>query len=267
MRMDGVRHVVAVASGKGGVGKSTIAANLAAAAAARGVRVGLLDLDIYGPSVPTLMGLEGADPALNKEGRLVPPVAHGVKAMSMGFMVPADRAMIWRGPIIMSAVQQLLRDVDWGELDILFLDLPPGTGDVQLTLVQRLAMDGAIIVSTPQKLALADVRRGVRMFRDTAVPILGVIENMSAITDPVTGQRFAPFGEGGARDAARELEAPFLGSLAMTPALAEASDLGIPVASDATSALGVWFAETVEAIMAMLQQNTPPQPPTIRFVN
>jgi ATP-binding protein involved in chromosome partitioning len=271
LRIDHVAKVVAVASGKGGVGKSTIAANLAVAAAMAGKRVGLLDLDIYGPSVPTLFGLQGKEPAIGPHGKLEPLTAHGVSVMSIGFMVPADRAMIWRGPVVMSAVQQLLRDIDWtagseGGLDLLFLDLPPGTGDVQLTLVQRLAMDGAIIVSTPQALALADVRRGVRMFQDTAVPLLGIVENMSAMRGPDGAVSFAPFGHGGAREAAAELSMPFLGALPIDAALSVASDAGTPLALTPSTPSGQWFGEAARALFAALEETSPPAPPTIRFL-
>ncbi len=250
--LPGVDHIVAVASGKGGVGKSTIAANLACALAAQGKRTGLLDADIYGPSAPILMGLKGADPEIGPDKRLIPPTAFGVKVLSMGFMVDADAPMIWRGPIVMSAVTQLLRDAAWAPLDVLVVDLPPGTGDAQLTLVQRVALSGAVIVSTPQELALADVRRGVEMFRRTQTPILGVVENMSAFHDPVSGVRVAPFGEGGAQRAAEQVNARLLATLSLDPGLAAASDAGTPPGADPNSALGQTFAQMAANVWTSL---------------
>lgn len=228
--LEGVRHIVAVASGKGGVGKSTIAVNLACAFAQLGKSVGLLDADTSGPSVPVMMGLEGASPRPGATKRLAPPEAFGVKVMSTGFLVEAGQSIAWRAPIVTSALVQLLSDVEWAPLDILVIDMPPGTGDAHLTIAQRARLSGAVIVSTPQKVALADVARGVQLFEKTSVPILGVIENMSAQIDTQTGAVFAPFGRGGARRAAEELNAPFLGALALEPELAELSDAGTPPA-------------------------------------
>lgn len=232
LSLPGVRHIIAVASGKGGVGKSTIAANLACGLARMGLNTGLMDADVYGPSVPIVMGVVGADPEIGPDKKLIPPVAHGVKVMSMGFMVDADAPMIWRGPIVMSAITQMLKDVAWQPLDVLVVDMPPGTGDAQLTLVQRVALSGAVIVSTPQELALADVRRGVEMFRRTHTPVIGIVENMSASVDPETGQVFAPFGEGGAKRAAALMDERFLTKIALDPGLAAASDAGTPPGAD-----------------------------------
>ncbi len=266
LELPGVEHIIAVASGKGGVGKSTVAANLACAMARAGRRVGLVDADVYGPSVPMLMGLTGADPRIGEDKRLVPPEAHGVKVMSMGFMVDEDAAMIWRGPIVMSAITQMLNDTNWGDLDVLVVDLPPGTGDAQLTLVQRVALSGAVIVSTPQKIALADVRRGVEMFRSTEIPILGVIENMSAYTDPTAGIRLAPFGEGGARQAAVAMDAPYLGALPLDPMLTMASDKGEPPAAMAPdSPIGAAFTQLSEHILDALCASEDRQAPRIVF--
>ncbi len=258
--------MLAVASGKGGVGKSTVAANLACALAVQGRRVGLIDADIYGPSAPILMGLTDADPKAGADGKLVPPEAFGVKVMSMGFLVEADAPMIWRGPIVMSALSQLLADVAWAPLDVLVADLPPGTGDAQLTLVQRAPLSAALIVSTPQELALADVRRGAAMFARTHVPLLGVVENMSAFTDPQSGARFAPFGEGGAKDAAAALNAPFLGAIPLDPTLASLSDAGTPPAATAPeSTLGRAFAGLAQAVWAGLAAGPARTPPRVRF--
>lgn len=217
----GVKKIIAVASGKGGVGKSTVSAGLACALSAQGLKVGLLDADIYGPSVPKLMGLEGQKPGGDEDG-IVPLAAHGLSVMSIGFMVDPAKALIWRGPMVQSAFRQLLSDVAWdhdGDLDVLVLDTPPGTGDVQLTLAQSLTIDGAIIVSTPQELALADARKGVQMFETLNVPILGLIENMSGDV----------FGTGGGEAAATALNIPFLGRLPLDKAIRESGDRGAPL--------------------------------------
>jgi ATP-binding protein involved in chromosome partitioning len=221
------RIVIAVASAKGGVGKSTVAVNLAVAAARRGLRVGLLDADIFGPSMPTMLGTVGVKPTLNMAKKMLPPVAHGIVSMSIGYLVDPDKAVVWRGPMVMSALLQLLSDTDWGDLDILFIDTPPGTGEVQLTLAQRLPLDGAVIVSTPQEVALADVRRGVALFEKTSVPILGLIENMAWFEER-DGARAYIFGRGGAERCAGEMNVPFLGALPLMPALREAGDAGSP---------------------------------------
>jgi ATP-binding protein involved in chromosome partitioning len=223
--LPGVRHVIAVASGKGGVGKSTIAANLAVAFSRLGLRAGLLDADVYGPSLPTLFGLSGKPPLV--DGKIQPAEKFGVRAMSIGLLVEPEKALAWRGPMVMGAVRQLMNDVAWGPLDILVIDTPPGTGDAHLTLAQTKRLTGAVVVSTPQEMALADVRRGVELFRKTSVPVLGVIENMAHLDLPGGGRAF-PFGEGGARRAAEDLGAPFLGALPLWTDLREASDDGAP---------------------------------------
>ena len=226
--LPGVRHIVAVASGKGGVGKSTTACNLALALRAQGLRVGLLDADIYGPSVPKLLGLSGKPRVI--EGKILEPMeAYGLKAMSIGFLIEPESAMIWRGPMVQSAITQMLRDVAWGDLDVLVVDMPPGTGDAQLTMAQATPLSGAVIVSTPQDLALIDARRGVTMFRKVSVPILGVIENMATFICPHCGTASAIFGHGGARQEAQRLEVPFLGEIPLTMAIRETSDAGRPV--------------------------------------
>jgi ATP-binding protein involved in chromosome partitioning len=230
-----VRHVLAVASGKGGVGKSTVAVNLAAALAKLGYSVGLLDADVYGPSVPQMTGLHQEPKQAG--GKLLPLEGWGIKMMSIGLLVDEAAPMIWRGPMASSALNQLLNDVAWGTaedpLDIMVIDMPPGTGDIQLTLAQRVSLSGAVVVSTPQDVALIDVRRGVSMFEKTHVPILGVIENMAYFPDPTTGEPIAIFGRGGAKATAEALGAPFLGEVPIDPKLREACDLGRPYVIEA----------------------------------
>lgn len=231
-----IRKIIVVGSGKGGVGKSTVAFNLAYALAKSGQKVGLLDADIYGPSVPKLTGLSGQKPQTDETQKLVPLEAHGLKVMSIGFLVEEDKALIWRGPMIHKALFQMLRDVAWGTdtapLDILVIDLPPGTGDVQLTLAQKLRLEGAVVVSTPQDLALADARRAVEMFRKTDVPILGLIENMSTHICTNCGHEDPIFGHGGAQDEASKLNVPFLGEIPLSAAIREQSDRGKPVPTE-----------------------------------
>jgi ATP-binding protein involved in chromosome partitioning len=227
-----VRHVIAVASGKGGVGKSTVAVNLACAMAMLGRRVGLLDADVYGPSIPRMTGAT-AEPEMGPDRKLMPLEAHGLKIMSIGLLVDEAAPMIWRGPMASSALNQMLNDVAWGSeaepLDILVIDMPPGTGDIQLTLAQRVSLSGAVVVSTPQEVALIDVRRGVSMFEKTHVPILGVIENMAFFADPTTGAQIPIFGHGGAKATAEALGAPFLGEIPIEVALRESCDAGRPL--------------------------------------
>jgi ATP-binding protein involved in chromosome partitioning len=225
----GVKAIIAVASGKGGVGKSTVAVNLAAAAAQAGLRVGLLDADIYGPSLPILLNIHSGPPELDSERNMIPPIVQGIKVMSIGFLLDASRALVWRGPMVHSAINQMLRDVAWGELDVLFVDMPPGTGDAQLTLAQNGRLAGAVIVSTPQDLALADARRGVAMFEKVNVPILGIIENMSTHVCSNCGHTEHIFGHGGAKLEAEKLGVPFLGELPLDIKVRVAGDAGLPI--------------------------------------
>ncbi|WFU44405.1 Mrp/NBP35 family ATP-binding protein [Bradyrhizobium sp. CB82] len=224
----GVSAVIAVASGKGGVGKSTTALNLALGLRDLGLKVGLLDADIYGPSVPRLTGLRDK-PALNAERKMIPLKRFGLSIMSIGFLVEEETAMIWRGPMVMSAVTQMLRDVEWGKLDILVVDMPPGTGDAQLTLAQNVPLKGAVIVSTPQDLSLIDARRGLAMFKKVNVTVLGIVENMSYFQCPHCGTKSDIFGHGGARHEAEKLAVPFLGEIPLHMAIRETSDAGKPV--------------------------------------
>ncbi|MFD2183496.1 P-loop NTPase [Rhodoplanes azumiensis] len=224
----GVASIIAVASGKGGVGKSTTSVNLALGLQAIGLRVGLLDADIYGPSVPRLLGLSGK-PQMGPGNKLIPLKGYGLEVMSIGFLVEEETPMIWRGPMVMSALTQMLREVDWGTLDVLVVDMPPGTGDAQLTMAQQVPLRGAVIVSTPQDLALIDARRGIAMFGRVNVPVLGVVENMSYFLCPKCGERSDIFGHGGARDEAARLGVPFLGEVPLHMAIRENSDAGRPV--------------------------------------
>ena len=225
----GVRNTVGIASGKGGVGKSTVATNLAVSLARTGARVGLLDADIYGPSVPAMVGVNEAPRVI--EERIQPLEVHGLKVMSFGFLVPEGQAVVWRGPMISQAVAQMLRDVDWGELDYLLIDLPPGTGDIQLTLAQVLNLTGVVIVSTPQHVALGIAAKAHAMFKQLHVPILGVVENMSYFVCPSCGQRTEIFSHGGARQLCEDLKAPFLGEIPLDEQVRESGDRGVPVAA------------------------------------
>jgi ATP-binding protein involved in chromosome partitioning len=224
----GVRHIIAVGSGKGGVGKSTVAVNLALSFAAEGLRTGVLDADLYGPSVPRLLGLEGKT-AVRQDGIFQPHEAFGLKVMSIGPMLTPNQAVVWRGPMATSALRQLLRESDWGDLDVLVVDLPPGTGDIQISLVQQVPLSGAVIVSTPQDLALIDAKKAIDMLKRTGVPLLGLIENMSYFVAPDTGARYDIFGHGGARNASDSLGLPFLGEIPLVMMIRETSDAGMPV--------------------------------------
>ena len=224
----GVRNIIAVSSGKGGVAKSTVAVNLAVSLARDGARVGLLDADVYGPNVPLMLGVARKRPSVNVN-KLVPIEAHGIRLMSMAVLKPGDEPMIVRGPILHGLVRQFLQDVQWGELDYLIVDMPPGTGDVQLSLAQLVPVQGAVLVTTPQEVALADVRRALRMFEAVNVPILGVVENMSYFVAPDTGARYNIFGEGGGRRLSEEYGVPFLGAVPLGMQVREGGDRGLPV--------------------------------------
>jgi ATP-binding protein involved in chromosome partitioning len=229
--LDHVKKIIAVASGKGGVGKSTTSANLAVALAASGLKVGLLDADVFGPSVPLLFGLSGK-PSYTGDGKMLAPFEKfGVKLMSIGFLIPDGQAVVWRGALVMTAIKQLLRDVDWGDLDILVVDLPPGTGDVQLTLAQNVALAGAVVVSTPQDLALIDARRAVAMFHQVKTPIFGLFENMSYFLCPHCGGRSDIFSHGGAKDEAEKSGLKFLGAAPLDIKVRESADSGAPIAA------------------------------------
>jgi len=229
--LEKISAVIAVASGKGGVGKSTTSVNLALAFAQKGLRTAILDADIYGPSLPLMLGItEKPD---SPDGKTLLPIEkYGLKCMSIGFMVPADTPMIWRGPMVMGALEQMMGDVEWGELDVLIVDMPPGTGDAQLTMAQRVALTGAVIVSTPQDLALLDARKGLNMFKRVEVPVLGLIENMSYFLCPHCGESSEIFAHGGARKAAAEMGVDFLGEIALEMAIREGSDTGRPIVAN-----------------------------------
>ena len=248
----GVKKVIAVASGKGGVGKSTTACNLALGLQTLGLKVGILDADIYGPSMPKLLGIRGKPQVLT--GRILQPMdGYGLKVMSIGFMVEEEAPMIWRGPMVMSAITQMLREVAWGELDVLVVDMPPGTGDAQLTMAQATPLAGAVIVSTPQDLALIDARRGVAMFKRVEVPILGIVENMATFICPHCGERSDIFGHGGARREAERLDVPFLGEVPLTMAIRETSDAGRPVvAVDPDSAQARAYVDIARGVQMQL---------------
>jgi ATP-binding protein involved in chromosome partitioning len=253
----GVRAIVAVASGKGGVGKSTVAANLALGMKANGLRVGVLDADIYGPSMPRMLGISGR-PQMADAKILRPMENYGLKCMSIGFLVPEDTPMIWRGPMVMSALQQMLRDVAWGELDIMIVDMPPGTGDAQLTMAQQVALAGAVIVSTPQDIALIDARKGLNMFTKVDVPVLGIIENMSYFLCPHCGGRSDIFSHGGARREAERLGTDFLGEVPLDLVIRKTSDEGRPITvSDPDSPYAQTFRDIAAKVWAKVSGDAP----------
>ena len=230
--LPGVKAIIAVASGKGGVGKSTTTVNLALALKARGLKVGLLDADIYGPSQPRMLGLVGQEPSSSDGQHLDPMEGHGIKCMSMGFLVEEETPIIWRGPMVQTALQQMMRDVAWGELDVMLIDMPPGTGDAQLTMAQMVPLTGAVIVSTPQDIALLDARKGLNMFRQVDVPVLGIIENMSYFKCPHCGERTDVFSHGGAKEEADLLGMDFLGEIPLDIQIRQTSDDGHPIVDE-----------------------------------
>jgi ATP-binding protein involved in chromosome partitioning len=261
----GIGAIIAVASGKGGVGKSTTAVSLALGLQANGLRVGILDADIYGPSVPRLLKISGRPEQI--DGRLIKPMEnYGLKAMSMGFLVDEETAMIWRGPMVQSALLQMLREVAWGDLDVLVVDMPPGTGDAQLTMAQQVPLAGAVIVSTPQDLALIDARKAVTMFRKVEVPLLGVVENMSYFLAPDTGKRYDIFGHGGARAEADRIGVPFLGEVPLTIDIRERSDAGTPIVhADPEGEIAKIYREIAAQVWAQLSRGTKRKAPAIVF--
>ena len=248
MPIPGVRRLIAVGSGKGGVGKTTVSVNLAISLAKMGRRAGLLDADVYGPNVPLMMGTQ--ETPRGQGDRIGPIEGHGVKLMSMGFLNPGDKPLVWRGPMLHSVIQQFLRNVDWGELDYLIIDLPPGTGDVALSLIQSAPLSGAVVVTTPSGVSLEDARKAVNMFAQVRVPILGMVENMSYLIAPGSGERIDVFGQGGGKRTAEAMNVPFLGELALDPEVRIGGDTGKPVAargaSDSHAAPFLKLAERIE---------------------
>lgn len=247
----GVKRIIAVASGKGGVGKSTVSVNLALALYNQGYKVGILDADIYGPSVPTMLNIH-KDPIVNENQKIIPIEAHGLKVMSFGFFAPEETAVIWRGPMIMKALQQFFWDVDWGDLDFLIIDLPPGTGDAQLTLVQSIPISGAVIVTTPQNVALLDAVKGIAMFQKTEVPILGVVENMSTYTCPTCGTESHIFGAGGAARVSEKFAVPLLGHVPLIPEIRAAGDVGEPLTTIPGHGVRTRFSEIADKVVAQI---------------
>jgi len=245
----GIKNIIAVASGKGGVGKSTVSTNLAIAMSQHGLKIGLMDSDIYGPSIHIMMGVEER-PQVTSDQKILPIEKYGIQMMSMGFLVDRDAPLIWRGPLVMKAVEQFLRDVVWEELDALIIDLPPGTGDAQLTLVQKTPLTGAIIVTTPQEVALVDARRGLKMFQKVDTKVLGIVENMSYFICPNCGEKSYIFGKNGGSKSAKELDVPLLGQVPIEPEVTEAGDSGVPiVARNPESASAKAFLEIAEKVL------------------
>ncbi len=260
----GVQNLIAVGSGKGGVGKTTVAVNLAVALAALGHRVGLMDADVYGPNVPLMMGINKTPMAYGE--RIQPLENFGVKLMSMGFLSPGDKPLVWRGPMLHSVIQQFLRGVDWGELEYLVIDLPPGTGDVQLTLIQTAPVTGAVVVTTPSDVSLEDARKAVHMFSKVKVPILGIVENMSYLVCPHCQERVDVFSTGGGERTAREMKVNFLGALPLDPAVRAGGDTGKPVAMrDRNDEHGKVFLELAQRTIERIREVGPPTGPKIEI--
>ena len=263
--LPGVQSIVAVASGKGGVGKSTVATNLAVALGLAGLRTGLLDADIYGPNIPLLMGVDDK-PEVRGDNRIVPFLNHGVKMQSLGFFLSDNTPVIWRGPMVMKAVQQLLQDTDWGELDVLVIDLPPGTGDVQLTLVQTVPLTGAVLVTTPQNLALLDVQKGAEMFKHVNAPLLGIVENMSFFLCPDCGKETEVFRRGGGQKESERLGIPLLGRIPLESAVCDAGDAGVPVViGQPDGRAGQEFRQVAAAVVDVLTNR--PARPAVKIIN
>ncbi|MEX0719751.1 MAG: Mrp/NBP35 family ATP-binding protein [Balneolaceae bacterium] len=268
--LPGVKNIIAVASGKGGVGKSTVAVNIASALAKQGFKVGLMDTDIYGPSIPTMLNVHDR-PNITTQKKLVPHEKFGIKLVSMGFLVDVNQAMVWRGPMATSAIKQFMTDVDWGELDYMIMDLPPGTGDIQLTIVQSVPLTGAVIVSTPQTVALDDARKGVAMFNKVNVPVLGIVENMAYFTPPdMPDKKYYIFGEGGARNLAKELNVPILGEVPLQQSLREGGDAGKPIvleeeSSPAATAMMEVTGNMQQQLALRLKEQSPTKKVDIKF--
>ncbi|MDZ7379027.1 MAG: Mrp/NBP35 family ATP-binding protein, partial [candidate division KSB1 bacterium] len=263
--LPGVDTIIAVASGKGGVGKSTVATNLAVALSMAGLRTGLLDADIYGPSIPLMMGVQDK-PQVTSNNRILPFFHHGVKMQSLGFFLGENAPVIWRGPMVMRAVQQLLQETDWGELDVLVVDLPPGTGDVQLTLAQTVPLTGAILVTTPQDLALLDVKKGAEMFKQVGAPLLGIVENMSVFTCPHCGEATEIFRHGGGQKESERLGIPLLGRVPLDPEVCDSGDTGVPIAiGQPETKAGAEFHQLAATVMALLSQR--PHRAVVKIIN
>ncbi|KAL0089753.1 P-loop containing nucleoside triphosphate hydrolase protein [Phycomyces blakesleeanus] len=258
MPIAGVKHVIAVSSGKGGVGKSTTAVNIALAAAGMKQKVGILDADIFGPSIPSLMNLSGEPNLTEKGDRLIPLQNYGVKCMSMGFLVDKEAPIVWRGLMVMKALQQLLHEVDWGRLDLLVIDMPPGTGDVQLTISQQVVVDGAVVISTPQDIALIDAVKGVNMFKKVNVPILGMVQNMSLFICPNCNHESHIFGHDGAARMAEKMEIPFLGEVPLHADICKLSDSGTPIViSQPDGQFAAHYKEIASRLLDQLSFNDP----------
>jgi ATP-binding protein involved in chromosome partitioning len=263
--LPGVQNIIAVASGKGGVGKSTVATNLAVALSMAGLRTGLLDADIYGPSIPLMMGVHDR-PQVTTANRILPFFNHGVKMQSLGFFLDENSPVIWRGPMVMRAVQQLLQDTEWGELDVLVVDLPPGTGDVQLTLAQTVPLTGAILVTTPQDLALLDVKKGAEMFKQVGAPLLGIVENMSFFTCPDCGKETEIFRRGGGQKESERLGIPLIGRVPLEPDVCDAGDSGVPVAiGHPETQAGAEFHKIAATMVEILSHS--PRRAAVRIIN
>jgi ATP-binding protein involved in chromosome partitioning len=252
-KLPGVQKIIAVASAKGGVGKSSVAVNLALGLVGQGHKVGLLDADVYGPSVPTMLGIEDA-PEVTEDKKILPVSSHGLQVISMGLLMPPDQPVIWRGPLVFSAIKQFLKDVRWNDLEYLIVDLPPGTGDAQLTIVQQVPLAGVVMVTTPQEVALKDVRRGIMMFRETEVPVLGIVENMSYFVCPDSGKKYDIFGHGGGAAVAKQYGLPLLGEIPIDPAIRTGGDTGKPAALEEGSTIREAFLQLATQVSELTRK-------------